>query len=498
LQQTGATEQLLRSFADLKQTREQFPSNVCAEFNEVTSAKSTRSQDRMRPQDRLLLCSAGVLLCLAFVTGGSSQETNAGVMISQLLAIPVLLFALWEAQRRGRLAQMRWSIVVFAFVASIPLMQLLPLPEWLWNLATARQLLRHDLFDAGVSMLQYRWSLSPAATERDALSLLPAAALFFAGIALGFEARTKLFWLVIALSFSSLVLGVAQMGAGQDSVLNPFPQWEPAMGGVFANPNHQAASIAIALVLAIALMFESRSQVRQGERAPVLPWVFGALAAIFVLAIPMIGSRAGPIIAIVPTVIFILSSGAVPLERVRHHRGTQIILLIAALVLVIGIHGALSWTTGQKIDLMRSTLTQQTTLIGFTHAPLGGGIGEFIPLFDQGVDVSLLRDEYINNAHNEYAQLWLEGGALAVACMLAVFAWFGLSFRRLLALRAGSSQRRNGLAAAMAILVVILHSCVDYPLRTPALMAVVALMAGIVAATATSTGRTSKSRNTLT
>ena len=433
---------------------------------------------------------------MAFVTGGSSQETNAGVMVAQLLAIPVLFFALWEAQRRERLVQMRWSVVLFACVASIPLVQLLPLPEWLWNLPTARQLLQHDLSDAGVRMLQYRWSLSPAATERDLLSLLPAAALFFAGIALGSEAQSRLFWLVIALSFFSLVLGVAQMGGGQDSVLNLFPQWEPAMGGAFANPNHQVASIAIALVLAIAMMFEARSQVSYGEGAPMLPWVFGALAAIFVLAIPMIGSRAGPIIAIVPTVIFILCSGAVSLERVRHHRGTQIILLIAALVLVIGIHGALSWTTGEKIDAIRSALTQQTILIGFTHAPLGGGIGGFISLFDQGVDVSLLRDEYANNAHNEYAQLWLEGGALAVACMLVVSVWFGLSLRRLLALRAGSSLRRKGLAAAMAILVIILHSWVDYPLRTSALMAVFALMAGILAATATSRGRTSKSRNT--
>ena len=424
---------------------------------------------------------AGVLLGLCFITGGSSQQANAGVTFTQLLAIPVLFYALWDSQRRASLLQMKWSVALLMLVVSIPLMQLLPLPEWLWNLPTARQSLRHDLAGAGVTTLEYRWSLVPAATERDFLSLLPALTLFLVGGALGAKAQRKLFWLVIALSFFSLVLGVAQMGAGQDSFLNPFPQWAPELGGVFANPNHQAASIAIALLLAIALMLDTRTRIKRGEKLHVLLWMLGASIVTFVLAIPMIGSRAGPIIAIVPVVIFVVSSGLVSFERVRHHRGTQIVLLIVALALVLGIHAALSWTTGDKIDAMRLTLATQTTLIGFTHAPLGGGIGGFISLFDQGVDVSLLRDEYINNAHNEYAQLWLEGGVIAILCVLAVLGWLALSFRRLLRLRRSSSRRR-GLAAATAMFVIILHSSVDYPLRTPALMAVFALMAGILAA----------------
>jgi O-antigen ligase len=446
-------------------------------------------------KDRLLLTMACILLGVCFITGGSSQQTNLGVMLAQLLAIPVLFYALWEAQRRGCLVQMRWSVVLFALIVSIPLMQLLPLPEWLWSMPPARQSLQHDLSEAGLTTLQYRWSLIPGATERDLLSLLPAAALFFAGLTLGAKARRRLFWFVIALSFFSLVLGVAQIGAGQYSILNPFPQWVPALGGVFANANHQAAAIAIALVLAIALLLDSRSRIRRGENLQVLPWILGALITTFVLAIPMIGSRAGPIIAIMPVIIFVVSSGLFSFDRVRHHRGVQIALLFATLALVLGIHAALSFTTGDKIDSIRATLTKQTVLIGFTHAPLGGGIGGFVPLYDQGVDASLLRDEYINNAHNEYAQLWLEGGAIAMACMLAVFGWLALSFRRLLALRAKSSSRRRGLAAAAAMFVIILHSSVDYPLRTPALMGVFALMAGILAANASMAREASNSAN---
>lgn len=425
-----------------------------------------------------------MLLCLVFITGGSSQETNSGVMFAQLLAIPVLLYALWQAQRWGCLLQARGSVAVFAFTASIPLLQLLPLPDWLWNLSSARQLLQHDLSEAGVTMLRFRWSLSPGATERDLLSLLPAAALFFAGVALGAEAQHKLFSMVIVLGFSSLVLGIAQIGAGQESMLNPYPQWVPALGGVFANPNHQGATIAIVLVLAIALMLEARSRVRRGEGVPVLPWIFAILIAIFLLAVPMIGSRAGPILTILSVVTFAISSGAVPFKRLRQHRSTQFIILMAGLLLALGIYAALRWTTGDKVDAIRLELTRQTALIGSAHAPLGGGFGGFVSLFDQGVDVSLLSSEYINSAHNEYVQLWLEGGVLAIVCVLVVLAWLAFSLRRLLALHSRSSSRRRGLAAATAVFVLILHSWVDYPLRTPALMAVFALMAGILAANA--------------
>ena len=453
----------------------------------MTPTSSTRSQS-VKPQDRFLLASACVLLCLSFITGGSSQETNAGVMAAQLVAIPVLVYALWEAQRRGIFFTSRLSISVFAFVVAIPLVQLLPLPEAWWNLPSARQLLQRDLAEAGVTSLQYRWSLASTATERDLLSLLPATALFFVALALGTVAQRRLYWLVICLSFFSLILGAAQVGAGQASILNPYPQWVPALGGVFANPNHQAASIAIALVFSIALMFDVRSRVRRGENLPVLPWILGTLIAVFILAIPMIGSRAGPIIAVVPVALLVLGRGTISYERMRE-RGAQAILLVAAFALLIGIHAAVSWTTGDKIDMIRSALTRQTLLVGVTHAPLGGGIGTFIPLFDQGADVSLISGEYINAAHNDYAQLWLEGGVIAAGCMGAVLVWFIVSVRRLLALPSRSTSRRRGLTVAAGMFVIVLHSAVDYPLRTPALLAVFALMAGVLAATVARGGK---------
>jgi hypothetical protein len=375
------------------------------------------------------------------------------------------------------------STVLLILIVLVPLLQLLPLPEWLWRMPAARAALQRDLVDAGIGALQFHWTLAPAATERDLLALLPPAALFVSALTFGSEAQRRMFWLAIGLTFASLLLAVAQIDGGKDGFLNLYPQWEPAMGGVFANPNHQAAMVAVALVLTLALLLEVHAKASRSESTTALirQGVLWALIAIFLLVTPMIGSRAGPVLAVVPTVLFVFGSGAVSFDVVRRNRILQGVVALAVGALGLGVYSALNWTTGEKVDTIRSMLAQQTLAIGNTQAPLGGGLGSFPEVFDQGIAPTLLRDEYINAAHNEYAQLWLETGIVGAIVALAVLAWLALSIRRLLGISTRSNSRRRGLAAATAMLVLILHSWVDYPLRTPALLAMFGLMAGIVA-----------------
>lgn len=432
-----------------------------------------------RAGDRMLLVAACLLLGIVVITGGSSQQSNLGSMFAQLLAIPVLAYALLKAWRSGRFAKLRWSIAVLALIVLIPVLQLLPLPEWIWRLPSARTSLLGDLAASGVTNVHYRWSLVPAATERDLLSLLPPVALFFAAINFDRDAVRTILRIVVGLALFSLVLGIAQLAAGQQSILNPFPQWEPEMGGIFANPNHQATLFAIALLLSVALMLEARTRAQRGDVARFSGWAHALLIALFAIALPTTGSRAAPIIAIVPTALFVIASGAIPYHRLRHHRPTQLAGLLLAGLLAVGVGSAVAWSRPSKVAELRPIFARQTAMIGMRHAPLGGGIGGFIPLFQQGVDTSVLRDTYINNAHNEYVQLWLEGGVLAIVGMLAFFCVLAFHAVRLLRLPSRSGARLIGLAGTMALLVFVLHSWVDYPLRTPALLALFMLMAGI-------------------
>jgi O-antigen ligase len=82
---------------------------------------------------------------------------------------------------------------------------------------------------------------------------------------------------------------------------------------------------------------------------------------------------------------------------------------------------------------------------------------------------ALLSTIYLNQAHNEPIQLAIEGGLLALLLLLIFLIWWIIAAIR--AARTSQSAARRALAMAMAIasLILMLSSLVDYPLRTPLL-----------------------------
>lgn len=433
-------------------------------------------------QDRTLFILISALLTLCFVSGGSSQASNLGVMFSQLLALPIVLFALARLWQSGRTTASLTALIVLGLILLVPLLQLLPIPRWLWNLPSSRASLQQDLTTAGISGQRYRWSLAPAATERALFSLLPATALFLGALSLHRATLRKLLWAVVGLALFSLILAIAQTGAPQDSFLNPDPAFAPSMGGIFANHNHQATTLGIALVLSIALALGARRQRSSSTHSPPIfqNGVFAALAFLFVMALPMIGSRAGVIVAMVPALVVISSSGVVPYRRLRTHRPTQVIAMAGVGLLAIVVLSALAWMhTESAIENQRWAFNAETLALALANAPFGSGMGSFVALFEQGAEVSVRMSEYVNHAHDEYPQWWLEGGLLALAVMFVAFAALIRVVRHLVQLPSDSTLKATGMAASMAILVIVLHSSVDYPLRTPAVMALFGLLAGV-------------------
>jgi O-antigen ligase len=89
---------------------------------------------------------------------------------------------------------------------------------------------------------------------------------------------------------------------------------------------------------------------------------------------------------------------------------------------------------------------------------------------------------YVNHAHNDLAELWLEAGwalPVVVLPLLAAFVFAGWEAWRGVP---GLSPAMLGLrrAAWIALLLVLLHSLVDYPLRTTAHLAVFGMLASFL------------------
>lgn len=417
------------------------------------------------------------LLVFVFVAGGSSQVRDLTDAIAQLLSLPVIAIALWKIQALPPSMVRRLALVAVAAVVLLPWLQLLPLSQPLWLLAPARQALERDLIEMGVAAHASTWSLTPAGTLRGAFSLLPPVALFLAVLSADATTQRRLLVLCVALPVASLILGFLQLGAAQDSLLNPYPQWAPAMGGVFANPNHQGTAMLVGLGICMAFAVDGFRSRPEGGRNP---WPAVIAGGTLLLALPLTNSRATALIGVLLVAGAPLAMSATLLRRTGQGRRSLFVLLAGAVVAAIGLGLAMGWMRVDELEGARSLIRRATFALAMEHLPWGSGIGSFVPVFEQGMPLELLLPSYINAAHNDYAQLWLEAGIPGL--LVAGMAFGALAFAMRAHFHGQAGDRRLVWSAVFGIAVFLAHSVVDYPLRTPALMTVFALLAGILVA----------------
>lgn len=426
--------------------------------------------------------AVSALLGLVFVTGGGAADRGWGDVAAQLCALPLLGWSLWQlASPRAHRGRWTWWGLGLALLAVAMLaMQQLQLPAVLWQVSAARVALAADLQMAGVDA-GHAWSLTPLASERGLWSILPALAVFAGTLAMPAHRHRFVLLVFVALATASLMLGYLQLGAPQDSLLNPFPQWAPALNGVFSNQHHQSAAMAIALLVVMAMLLEEW----HGERAEPMPrpqrHLLVAAGLFLLVSLPLSGSRAVFLLAALGIVaVFAMMRRPVRDRSPRTWRAAMGLVLRA--LLAVGVMAAIvQWVQYDIAEEVRWTVARATLAMGAAFVPLGAGLGSFVPWFDQNAPVALVGWEYFNHAHNEYAQWWLESGVPGIT--LAAVAWVFLVAGRPRRLRAHSLDQAVLVAAWLGATLLLLYSVVDYPLRTPALMTLGAgLLAMVIAA----------------
>ncbi len=88
---------------------------------------------------------------------------------------------------------------------------------------------------------------------------------------------------------------------------------------------------------------------------------------------------------------------------------------------------------------------------------------------------------YVNRAHDDYLELWLEAGVVGATFGAIGLIWIGRNaispWRRA---DAGSADNLLARAATISIALLLLHSFVDYPLRTSAMLAFFAVACALL------------------
>ena len=425
------------------------------------------------------LCAA--LVVTAIVAGGSSQFGMVSTAVVELASLPLLGLAGWIVARR-RFAGIGWPLGVLAAGTAIAAAQMVPLPLDLLRALPGRS----EALVATASGHPF-WlpaSLAPDATARALLSLLPGTAIFLAASTLDGSARSKLVWLLLGLGGVSAIVGLAQ---ATGRVPSAYTVTNPGMAvGFFANRNHLASLLCLCVPFAVAIVRPRRRGDSRDQRKSAM--AAAAIGALLLLGVAATGSRAGLMLA----VLGLLGAAAV-LARGRSQTVAQrpwipalvavgAVLTLAALQFTrIGAFGRVG-----VLDEGRSVVTAVTLATAGKYAPIGSGLGTFVPAYAAAEPLKALTSEYFNHAHDDWAELWLEGGIFLALVILAFLAWFVLASRSAWQKSAGSGSSSDAAlarAASVAIGLALIHSAADYPLRTIAMMAVFGLACALLTPT---------------
>jgi O-antigen ligase len=110
----------------------------------------------------------------------------------------------------------------------------------------------------------------------------------------------------------------------------------------------------------------------------------------------------------------------------------------------------------------------------------GSGFGSFVPLYQAHEQPAEMLGNFVNHAHNDWLELAIEGGLPAIALELSFLAWFVFAAVRVWRYGQGGKTAMLQRAASLIIPLLLAHSCLEFPLRTPALLSLFGFLCGLL------------------
>ncbi|MBK6555792.1 MAG: O-antigen ligase family protein [Comamonadaceae bacterium] len=367
----------------------------------------------------------------------------------------------------------------------VGLLQLIPLPGGLWAALPGHAPYAQALAVAQVSDAGYRaLSLMPDATWTSVLAGIPLMAAFLLACFCSPAHLHRLVQALVVFAVAQAVLGLLQMG--------PFPGLSFGLVkggrvvGTFANRNHFASYITMTVPLAILLFRQATASARGASRRPAAaaPWARSGGWRCFSCWPPCWhrAHAAAPSPAWWSPCWRCCCCRSARATGPRRHWGMAgAAALLALVVLAVGLDALQARFESEGAYLEGE---RWLYVIGSWHAalafwPFGSGLGSYASVFPAFQPVGV--HGFIEHAHNDYVQLLMECGLLAVALGLLALVLIARQVARLV-----RRARRMGLDAAgllqascgLGLLAVLLHSWVDFNLRIPANAMLAAFLLG--------------------
>jgi O-antigen ligase len=444
---------------------------------------------RLRFGALFFLCIA--VIVAALILGGGARSGYLSDIVLQLLALPLLIAGLWRLSQLPSEQVPKGALTFCAALVLLPLVQLIPLPPAVWAALPNRQPVTEVFALLGRDLPWLPISISPTATWLSALSLLVPISIFVGTSLLDYRERRWLSLVIIGVTLVSIFLGLGQVS--QSLLLVSDVSTPSEAVGFFANRNHFAALLYSVTLFAAVWTLEAALAVGVKQRQSIDATTIVAVLASFTVLVMLVAgqmvarSRAGLGLTIVALAgAFILAWA----DERRPKSVTPAKILGASIALALlfatqfALYRMMERFTADPLQDARIAFARTTTRAAMSFMPTGSGLGTFVPvyaMFEKPEDI--LANTYVNRAHNDFLELWLEAGLLGLALMAVFAVWFvsksisvwGASYDD-----TPPCNRSLARAATIMIGLLIAHSLLDYPLRTGAMMAILAFACALL------------------
>jgi O-antigen ligase len=420
----------------------------------------------------------GRTFCL--LLGGSTQGVWANATL-QISAILILAWALLDPHhvRAPREARQLFALTLAALAFCA--LQLVPLPPIIWTNLPGRQIVTEGRQLLGLPLGWSSISLAPYDTIATLPAVLPPLAMLAAIVRLQSASST---WLTVALigtTFLGILVGLLQVTSAEPTSSPWYFYQYSSFGfatGFFANSNHMATLLLVAIPFTIALGAAAvRSTADMRKRYTIIALTAGGLGVIL-LGLVLNRSFAGFGIGIPVTIVSLLI-------LVRIGRTAKLGAIMFALAAMVAFVILMFSPMGDRLianGASASVSTRQDILAHSLQAlkeynVIGSGLGTFQRVYRMFEDPGMVGGELINHAHNDYLEIAMEMGLLGLVLVILFLAWWLNAVRRMLASPSADEFAKAGAIGSSAIL---LHGVVDYPLRTSAIAAIFAMCLALI------------------
>lgn len=422
-------------------------------------------------------------LCLAF--GGAGREGRYLHGVLQAIAAIGLFGLTVTWPKRQQLTRLRVPIALLAAMVLIALFQSIPLPSIVWQSIPGRGEIVRNFASLELPIGVMPISLDVEATLSTlGYALPPLFVLVLCNRIGGRRLKLVIPWAMSFVAVALVVLGAVQVLMGNNSALYFYEATNKGLPvGTFANVNHFANFLLITLPFTVFLFRDLIKNWQTTDRSIAI--MFLTVSALLLLSVGIVaaGSLAIYIMSVPVLGLAYLFSRPETDSPARAWIPVGIGLAVIATAAAIATSPVL-FGLGAIGDvdhhLSRPNMWATTWQAIQDHWLFGAGIGSYpsvIPLYE---DPDAVTSTYLARAHNEYLQIFLEAGLPGIVVIVVAFAW--LSQRALAIWR---DEHKGSLiafrkVALISICVIMLHSFIDFPARSPAISAFLALFVAII------------------